>query len=83
MLEDIPPQAAKTGALGNAAVIEAVAAEARGFTFPLVVDPVMISKHGAPLIADRARELVRTRLLPVAALVTPNLHEARRSPASR
>jgi hydroxymethylpyrimidine/phosphomethylpyrimidine kinase len=76
VLEDIPPRAAKTGALGSAAVIEAVAAEAARFSFPLVVDPVMISKHGAPLIAAEARDLVRRLLLPVAALVTPNLHEA-------
>jgi hydroxymethylpyrimidine/phosphomethylpyrimidine kinase len=76
VLADIPPRAAKTGALGSAAVIEAVAAEAARFSFPLVVDPVMISKHGAPLIAAEARDLVRKLLLPVAALVTPNLHEA-------
>src|SRR6266700_1856832 len=43
---DIPPHAAKTGALGNVAVIEAVAAAAEKFTFPLVVDPIMISKNG-------------------------------------
>lgn len=76
VLEDIPPHAAKLGALGNAAVIEAVAAEARGFRFPLVIDPVMISKHGAPLMDESARSLARRLLLPCAALVTPNLHEA-------
>ena len=76
VVDDIPPHAAKTGALGDAAVIEAVAAEAAHFSFPLVVDPVMISKHGAALISDRARDVVRKRLLPVAFLVTPNLHEA-------
>src|ERR1041385_6295027 len=46
VIEDIPPAAAKTGALGSTAIIEAVAEEAAQFTFPLVVDPVMISKHG-------------------------------------
>ena len=76
VLEDIPPQAAKTGALGSAAVIEVVAERARAFAFPLVVDPVMISKHGASLIAADARETLVRRLLPAAFLVTPNLHEA-------
>jgi hydroxymethylpyrimidine/phosphomethylpyrimidine kinase len=73
---DIPPGAAKTGALGNAALVEAVAMRARSFGFPLVVDPVMISKHGAPLMAEAARDAVVRLLLPCAFLVTPNLHEA-------
>ncbi|HET8548366.1 MAG TPA: bifunctional hydroxymethylpyrimidine kinase/phosphomethylpyrimidine kinase [Bryobacteraceae bacterium] len=76
VISDIPPNAAKTGALGSAEVIEAIAAEAAQWTFPLVVDPVMISKHGAPLIAEDATTAVRARLLPRAALLTPNLHEA-------
>src|ERR1700749_4560608 len=45
---DVPPDAAKTGALGSAAVVKAVAQRMAGCKFPLVVDPVMISKHGAP-----------------------------------
>src|SRR5665213_185836 len=49
VLSDIPPRAAKTGALGNALVMEAVAEAAREFAFPLVVDPVTISKQGARL----------------------------------
>jgi hydroxymethylpyrimidine/phosphomethylpyrimidine kinase len=72
---DIPPAAAKTGALGNITVIETIAARAAGFTFPLVVDPVMISKHGAPLIEASAHEVLLKSLLPKARLVTPNLHE--------
>jgi hydroxymethylpyrimidine/phosphomethylpyrimidine kinase len=75
-VSDIPPQAAKTGALGNARVVEAVAEAAAGFRFPLVVDPVMISKHGAPLIGKDAHEALLARLLPRAALITPNLAEA-------
>src|SRR5271156_3043719 len=51
VLPDMPPQAAKTGALGSAAIVEAVAEMARDFPFPLVVDPVMISKHGSRLIS--------------------------------
>ncbi len=76
VVEDIPPSAAKTGALGNADVIEALAEVAASFTFPLVVDPVMISKHGATLLQDDARSVLTKRLLPRAFLVTPNLHEA-------
>lgn len=76
VIADIPPSAAKTGALGTAAVVEAIAREAATFVFPLVVDPVMISKHGAPLMAEEARAAVRELLLPRAALLTPNLHEA-------
>src|ERR1700675_4411493 len=55
VLEDIPPAAAKTGALGNVANVEAIAAAAVDFSFPLVVDPVMISKHGAPLVSADSR----------------------------
>jgi len=76
VVEDIPPLAAKTGALGSTSVIEAVAARAGTFSFPLVVDPVMISKHGASLIAAEARSTLIAKLLPHAFLVTPNLHEA-------
>ena len=69
VLEDIPPQAAKTGALGNRAVAEAIARAAASFDFPLVVDPVMISKHGLPLW-DGPMPRIH------AYLITPNLHEA-------
>jgi hydroxymethylpyrimidine/phosphomethylpyrimidine kinase len=78
VLDDVPPAAAKTGALGSAAIIEAVAERAARFAFPLVVDPVMVSKHGAPLLADDAVAALAQRLLPHAALVTPNLPEAER-----
>jgi hydroxymethylpyrimidine/phosphomethylpyrimidine kinase len=76
VLEDIPPAAAKTGALGNREMVELIAEKARGFEFPLVVDPVMISKHGQPLMTEPARSALARRLLPCAFLITPNLHEA-------
>jgi hydroxymethylpyrimidine/phosphomethylpyrimidine kinase len=76
VLEDIPPQAAKTGALGDESIICLLARRAAGFGFPLVVDPVMISKHGFPLIAEKSRSTFAKMLLPHAYLVTPNLHEA-------
>ena len=68
--------AAKTGALGSAAVVIAVAQAARSFAFPLVVDPVMVSKHGLPLLPASAVEAIRGELLRHAALVTPNVPEA-------
>ena len=76
-VSDIPPHATKTGALGSAAVIAAVvAAVAKHALMPLVCDPVMVSKHGVPLLAQHAIDAFRTTLLPRATLVTPNLPEA-------
>jgi hydroxymethylpyrimidine/phosphomethylpyrimidine kinase len=74
VIQDIPPAAAKTGALGSPEIVRTVARAAAQFAFPLVVDPVLVSKHGAPLMeggADAWREL-----LACAALVTPNIPEA-------
>jgi hydroxymethylpyrimidine/phosphomethylpyrimidine kinase len=76
VMEDLAPRAAKTGALGNAAVVREVARAAAGFSFLLVVDPVMISKHGAPLMDADAAAVLCAELLPRAALVTPNIPEA-------
>lgn len=76
LLEDILPQAIKTGALGNAAVIRAVAVCVKKIKCPFVVDPVMISKHGAPLLQKEAIRVFIKELLPRATLVTPNLPEA-------
>lgn len=76
VLEDIPPAAAKTGALGSIEIIEAIVMLAKNFSFPLIVDPVMISKHGAPLLATEAQDALKRKLLPRAYLVTPNIPEA-------
>jgi hydroxymethylpyrimidine/phosphomethylpyrimidine kinase len=73
---DIPPQAAKTGALGTTEIVSVVARWAAKRLCPLVVDPVMISKHGAPLMGEEACRALLKELLPQAALVTPNLPEA-------
>jgi hydroxymethylpyrimidine/phosphomethylpyrimidine kinase len=76
LLVDITPGAAKTGALGSSAVIEVIAARAAAFTFPLVVDPVMISKHGHALLEPGAQQALVRLLLPRVFLLTPNAHEA-------
>src|SRR5215471_15444086 len=54
VVEDIPPGAVKTGALGSAAVVRAVADAAMRFSLPLVVDPLMVSKHARPLLSPEA-----------------------------
>ena len=76
VVEDIPPAAAKTGALGNAALVRMAARLAAEFPFPLVVDPVMVSKHGLPLVEDAALAALAGDLLPRAYLITPNVPEA-------
>jgi hydroxymethylpyrimidine/phosphomethylpyrimidine kinase len=76
VLDDIPPTAAKAGALGNRSIVHAVAGAAADFRFPFVVDPVMVSKHGRLLVTKDALEAMRDELIPQASLVTPNLAEA-------
>lgn len=74
---DIGVDAAKTGMLANAGIVEAVAAAvADAGLRNLVVDPVFVSKHGHALLASDAVEGLRRSILPLATLVTPNLPEA-------
>ena len=77
VLDDLDIAAAKTGMLSSAAIIDTVAdvLEARRMA-TLVVDTVMVSKTGFPLLHDDARETLVRRLIPMALVVTPNLHEA-------
>jgi hydroxymethylpyrimidine/phosphomethylpyrimidine kinase len=74
---DIGVDAAKTGMLASAPIIEAAAEAIEEARIPnLVVDPVSVSKHGHLLLADDAVDALRSRILPLALLVTPNLPEA-------
>jgi hydroxymethylpyrimidine/phosphomethylpyrimidine kinase len=77
LAEDLPPAALKTGMLAEAGVVRRVARAIRenGWA-PLVVDPVMVSTSGARLLTVEAEEVIRDDLLPLAALVTPNIDEA-------
>ena len=76
-VSDIGCDAVKTGMLASTAIIDAVAAVISDQRLaPLVVDPVMIAKSGAQLLKPDAIEALRTKLLPLATVVTPNLHEA-------
>lgn len=77
VLSDIPPKAAKTGALGSPEMIEALVSRAKNFEFPLIVDPVMVSKHGSLLLDDDGCRLLKLDLLQYAYLVTPNIPEAK------
>ena len=77
VLSDCPPQAAKTGMLFDAEVIRAVAERLRRVPhIPLVVDPVMVATSGDSLLRDEARSALVHELIPLAAVTTPNLHEA-------
>ncbi|WP_086055186.1 bifunctional hydroxymethylpyrimidine kinase/phosphomethylpyrimidine kinase [Protofrankia coriariae] len=77
VVADIGVDAVKTGMLSSPPIVAAVAGELAGVGVPVVVDPVGVSKHGDPLLAPEAVETVRTRLLPVATVATPNLDEVR------
>jgi hydroxymethylpyrimidine kinase/phosphomethylpyrimidine kinase len=74
--DDMGIDAGKTGMLGTKEIIEEVASTVSRLGFPLVVDPVMIAKSGAPLISEDAVEVLKRRLIPLAKVVTPNRHEA-------
>ncbi len=77
VVTDIGVDAAKTGMLATAPLVEAVAKAIEAFEIGrVVVDPVSVSKHGDRLLAKDAVDAVRTVLLPLAEVVTPNLHEA-------
>lgn len=76
VLEDLGADVVKTGMLGGAAVIDAVCAALEGRGLPLVLDPVMVAKGGASLLAEEAIAHLKRRLLPLASLLTPNLPEA-------
>ncbi len=78
VLSDLEVGAAKTGMLGDAGIVTAVAdmllASARAV--PVIVDPVMVATSGDVLLAEDAIAAVKARLIPVAELITPNLPEA-------
>lgn len=79
VFSDLDIRAVKVGMLATTPIINAIAEglekwQARN----VVIDPVMVTTSGDPLIADDAVDTLKTRLLPLADLVTPNLHEAAR-----
>ena len=76
VLDDIGADAIKTGMLGDAATVELVARLLEEPGIPAVIDPVMVAKGGASLLAADAVTAVRERLVPLATLLTPNAPEA-------
>jgi len=76
VLTDFNVKAIKTGMLFSAELIEVVAEALKGKSIPLVVDPVMIAKGGASLLQEQAVTALKTTLLPLATICTPNIPEA-------
>src|SRR5215475_4269258 len=77
VLSDIGAQAAKTGMLSSIPLVQVVSKKIREYDVrQLVVDPVMVAKGGHPLLREEARRALVDALLPLALVVTPNLHEA-------
>ncbi|QDV42803.1 Hydroxymethylpyrimidine/phosphomethylpyrimidine kinase [Stieleria neptunia] len=76
VLDDIPPLAIKTGALGSPAIVRAIAKRMKTYQGDLIVDPVLISKHGDLLGDHSMTDAYREHLFPIATLVTPNRYEA-------
>jgi len=77
VVEDIRPDAVKTGMLANAAIIEVVAAKIREHALPfVVVDPVIVARSGDRLLREDAVTALRELLLPLADVATPNIPEA-------
>ncbi|WP_041939763.1 MULTISPECIES: bifunctional hydroxymethylpyrimidine kinase/phosphomethylpyrimidine kinase [Frankia] len=77
VVDDIGVDAVKTGMLSSAALVALVATELERVGAPIVVDPVGVSKHGDPLLAPDAVDVVRRELMPLATIATPNLDEVR------
>ncbi|MBN6186092.1 bifunctional hydroxymethylpyrimidine kinase/phosphomethylpyrimidine kinase [Aneurinibacillus sp. BA2021] len=76
VLSDIGTDAVKTGMLFDSAIIQTVAEKLKEYKVRnYVLDPVMIAKGGAPLLLEEAVQAVKGHLLPIAAVVTPNLPE--------
>ena len=78
VMEDIGADVIKSGMLGDVATIETVCAALADYAphVPLVLDPVMVAKGGHSLLAGDAVSVLRSRLLPMASVITPNLPEA-------
>jgi len=76
VLDDIGADVIKTGMLGSPEVVLRVADLLQAYGVPAVVDPVMVAKGGHALLADEAVSLIADRLVPLAALLTPNAPEA-------
>ncbi|MEA5135478.1 MAG: bifunctional hydroxymethylpyrimidine kinase/phosphomethylpyrimidine kinase [Candidatus Fimivivens sp.] len=77
IFQDIRPDAVKIGMVSNAGIIEMIAKKLGDYRAEnIVVDPVMVSTSGSRLISDNALDTLKTKLLPMATVITPNIPEA-------
>lgn len=76
VISDIRIHCAKTGMLSSPDIVRRAAALIRKYNIPLVVDPVMAAEAGGTLLKDEAVQVLKEELLPLAAVTTPNVHEA-------
>lgn len=83
VFSDIPPQAVKTGMLATTEIMEIIQPYLKKLDCPYVLDPVMVATSGDALIDSSARDYLKTNLLPLATIITPNLPEAEGTRAYR
>ncbi|WP_035723769.1 bifunctional hydroxymethylpyrimidine kinase/phosphomethylpyrimidine kinase [Gracilibacillus boraciitolerans] len=76
VLEDIFPQAIKTGMIATVEMMQLIATKIAKTNIPYVIDPVMVAKSGDSLMEDQSRKAIRDVLIPLATVVTPNVPEA-------
>jgi len=78
IFEDIMPDSIKIGMLFSCEIVECVANTLKKYAkdIPIVLDPVMVAKSGDPLLLDEAVEALKSKLIPLASIITPNLPEA-------
>lgn len=75
VVEDISPSAIKIGMLSNAEIANAVSDTLMRYDIPIVLDPVMVSSSGHRLLSTDAQKVIKERLIPLSAIVTPNIPE--------
>lgn len=75
VVDDLNPSYVKIGMLSNAEIVVAVAEALGRYSIPIILDPVIVSSTGHPLLSPDAQEVVKKRLLPMSMLVTPNIPE--------
>jgi len=76
LLSDAPPQAIKIGMIGSAAIARCLVDLLDQVSCPVVLDPIVVASHGAPLIEPEAFEILKHHLLPRVTCITPNTVEA-------
>ena len=76
VISDMPIDALKTGMIANTEMMKVVVKHIKPLNIPYVLDPVMVATSGDTLIDEEARDYLRTELVPLATLVTPNIPEA-------